>query len=68
MSEEIKVNAASIPVLGLLGAVLVILKVLGKISISWIWVLAPFWAPVAFLGILAVGLMLAAIVAALLAS
>jgi phosphatidylglycerophosphatase A len=27
----------------LLGAVLVVLKLLGYISISWLWVLAPFW-------------------------
>ena len=29
--------------MGLLGIILVILKLLGKISISWFWVLAPFW-------------------------
>lgn len=34
--------------LGLLGAVLVVLKALGKINLSWWWVTAPFWAGIAF--------------------
>lgn len=31
--------------LGLLGIILVVLKALGLISLSWLWVTAPFWAP-----------------------
>lgn len=55
----------SVPVLGLLGAVLVVLKLLGKISISWIWALAPFWIPAIFaLIILFVLLVIAVLVAA----
>jgi len=43
----------SLPVFSILGAVLVVLKVLGKITLAWKWVLAPFWIPpVAVLGIL----------------
>lgn len=39
------VVTSSFPVMALLGAVLVVLKLLGKITISWLWVLAPFWIP-----------------------
>lgn len=30
-------------VLPLLGAVLIVLKAMGYISLPWLWVLAPFW-------------------------
>lgn len=52
MSKETAapVVVSSFPVLGLLGAVLVVLKVLGKIALAWKWVLAPFWIP-ALLGL-----------------
>lgn len=32
--------------LSLLGVALVVLKTMGYISISWFWVLAPFWLPI----------------------
>lgn len=32
--------------LSLLGVALVVLKAMGYISISWFWVLAPFWIPI----------------------
>ena len=32
--------------LALLGVALVVLKAMGYISISWFWVLAPFWLPI----------------------
>lgn len=32
--------------LSLLGIALVVLKAMGYISISWFWVLAPFWLPI----------------------
>ena len=32
--------------LSLLGVALVVLKAMGYISISWFWVLAPFWLPI----------------------
>lgn len=51
-------------ILGLLGIVFVVLKLLGKISWSWWWVLAPFWAPVALvLGILVIVAIIAGLVA-----
>jgi hypothetical protein len=48
-SEKVVVNN-SFPVLGLLGATLVVLKALGYVSWPWVWVLAPFWIPFAILG------------------
>ena len=32
--------------LSLLGVALVVLKAMGYISISWLWVFAPFWLPI----------------------
>lgn len=32
--------------LSLLGIVLVVLKAMGYINISWLWVFAPFWVPI----------------------
>lgn len=34
--------------LSLLGVALVVLKAMGYISISWFWILAPFWIPIVF--------------------
>jgi hypothetical protein len=38
-------TSGSIGVVGLLGVLFVGLKLTGHIDWSWIWVLAPFWAP-----------------------
>lgn len=51
---------SSFPVFGLLGAVLVILKALGKITLAWKWVLAPFWIP-AGIGIAVLGVAILAL-------
>lgn len=64
MSQDKVVVHKSFPVLGLLGVVLVILKVLGEISLPWIWVLAPFWVPWAIVfAIFTIPLLIAAIAA-----
>lgn len=47
--ENSAVVASPFPLAGLLGVVFVTLKLLGKISWSWWWVTAPFWAPFAIL-------------------
>jgi hypothetical protein len=36
-------------VLSTLGFILVLAKVFGLIDLSWLWVLAPFWVPWAFI-------------------
>lgn len=40
-------NSGGISFLGLLTIVFIILKLLGKITWSWWWVLAPTWIPLA---------------------
>lgn len=42
-----KSAASSFPVWPLLTAVLVVLKLLGLITISWLWVFSPLWLPLA---------------------
>lgn len=45
---------ASFPILGILGLIFITLKLTGHITWSWVWVLAPFWAPLAVAVVLAV--------------
>ncbi len=60
---------SSFPVFGLLGAVLVVLKALGKITLAWKWVLAPFWIPIVLgLGIFGVAVVVLALATMLLAA
>lgn len=40
-------TTSSFPLLGVLGVAFVVLKLTGVIAWSWLWVLAPFWAPLA---------------------
>lgn len=56
MKDKITVNAGGgIGTFGLLGVAFVVLKLTGYIAWPWIWVLAPFWIPLAIvLGIIAV--------------
>lgn len=48
-SQSQAVVRSSFPVLGLLGSVLVVLKLLGYINISWWFVLMPFYIGLAIL-------------------
>jgi hypothetical protein len=47
------------PVLSILGAVLVVLKATNVTALPWLWVLTPFWGPLAlltgFLAVVAIG-------------
>lgn len=45
-------HSASFPLFGVLGCIFVTLKLTGLIAWSWWWVLAPFWAPFAFMAFL----------------
>lgn len=45
MADSSSSSTISVSFVSLLGAVLVVLKVLGMIQTSWFWVLAPFWIP-----------------------
>lgn len=44
--QTIHVVNRGIGPLSLLGVALVVLKAMGYISISWFWVLTPFWLPI----------------------
>lgn len=46
MSESKKVTV-QFPIIGLLGLIFITLKLTGHITWSWMWVLAPFWIPLA---------------------
>lgn len=47
-SRETKVvSGGGISLSTILGVVFIILKLTGVISWSWLWVLAPFWIPLA---------------------
>lgn len=51
--EEEKNSGVRVGFLGLLGIAFIVLKLVGVISWSWIWVLAPIWAPLALVLIIA---------------
>ena len=48
MKEEKKVSGAGIGFCGLLTIVFIVLKLIGVIGWSWLWVLSPLWIPIAF--------------------
>lgn len=49
----------SFPFFSILGLIFITLKLMGELTWSWWWVLAPFWGPVVFvLVIMLVGLLL----------
>jgi hypothetical protein len=63
-------SSGGIGFFGLLGIVFIVLKLVGIITWSWWWVLAPIWAPTALVlliifGMLVFGIIVAAIGAAL---
>lgn len=66
MSSNSNTQSASggIGVAGLLGVAFVILRLIHKIDWPWIWVVSPFWIPLAiFLAVLVVILAVAGIAA-----
>ena len=44
---ENKQTKSGVSVAGLLGVAFIVLKLCGVIDWSWLWVLAPFWIPLA---------------------
>ena len=47
-NSDVKVTYQGIGFTGILTIVFIVLKLLGKISWSWVWVLAPLWISFAF--------------------
>ncbi len=43
-SKNVTVN---FPIVGILGLIFITLKLTGHIAWSWLWVLSPFWIPLA---------------------
>jgi hypothetical protein len=43
-SKNVTVN---FPIFGILGLIFITLKLTGHITWSWLWVLSPFWIPIA---------------------
>lgn len=52
MSDTVQNNSGGIGVAGALGIAFIVLKLTDVIGWSWWWVLAPFWIPWAFLGVI----------------
>ena len=40
------------PILGILGLIFITLKLTGYIAWSWLWVLSPFWIPLAIAAVI----------------
>lgn len=40
------------PIVGLLGLIFITLKLTGYITWSWLWVLSPFWIPLAIAAVI----------------
>lgn len=55
MSDTSSSSSGGIGFCGLLAAIFITLKLLGKITWSWWWVLAPLWLPTAFIIVIAIG-------------
>lgn len=45
-------GGGGVSVLTVIGVVFIILKLVGTINWPWLWVLAPFWIPFMFVGLL----------------
>ena len=52
MKEKKMVVTHSTSLATVLGVVFLVLKLVGVIDWAWVWVLAPFWAPIALYFIL----------------
>ena len=46
--KKVKVTVNGIGFCGLLSIAFIVLKLIGKLTWSWLWVLAPLWIPTAF--------------------
>ena len=49
MNDNKKVEYRGIGTFGLLGIAFIVLRLCNVIDWNWIWVLAPFWLPIAIL-------------------
>ena len=47
-----KTPTVQFPLLGILGLIFITLKLTGYITWSWLWVLSPFWIPLAIAAVI----------------
>jgi hypothetical protein len=63
-SKQVKtITTSSFPTFTILGIVFITLKLCNVINWSWIWVLVPFWGPLAI--VMAIAMVFLVIIAAL---
>lgn len=53
MDDDSRVNLSGVNIVSLFGLLFVGLKLTGHIGWPWVWVLAPFWVPIAIICFLA---------------
>lgn len=51
MSEKV-ISSSGIGFTGLLTIVFIVLKLIGQISWSWLWVLSPIWIPLVIVSVI----------------
>ena len=52
----------SFPILGILGVLFIAFKLAGVIAWPWVWVLAPFWIPLAMVAVFLVVVVIISVV------
>ena len=58
MSDKVTVNSNGISLFGAMFLVMFVLKLLKIITISWWWVTAPLWIPIALVMLFVIGMLL----------
>ena len=56
---------APFPILGILGVLFITFKLAGVIAWPWVWVLAPFWVPLALVAAFFVFIVIVSVVSVL---
>ena len=54
--------STSFPMLGILGVLFIAFKLAGVIAWPWVWVLAPFWIPLAVVAVVLVVVVIMSVV------
>lgn len=55
-------GGTSFPLLGILGVLFIAFKLAGVIAWPWVWVLAPFWIPLAVVAVVLVVVVIISVV------
>lgn len=68
VSATARASSSGLGFSGLLTTVLIVLKLLNLITISWWWVWAPIWVPIAAVAVICLVVFFVALIAAVLES